>query len=153
MLVKDIMTKDLITIKQQDTVEKCANILSKESFSGLPVLDDNGKLIGIVTEGDLIRRASKLPTPPYLEILGGRIFLESEKSYIESLRKSVGSKVEDIMTKNVAVVYDTDDMNDAATMMVDKRVKRLPVLDSEGNLVGIVSRKDVMKHLFGGEKD
>ncbi len=148
MYVKDIMTKEVVTVVEDDTVEKCANILSRYDLSGLPVLDKEGKLKGIVTEGDLIRRASRIDGPAYLEILGGIIYFETAKDFLADVQKSMGNFVKDIMTKNVITINPDVDVEEAATIMVKKKIKRLPVLNEDGYLIGIISRKDIMKHLF-----
>lgn len=153
MLIKDIMTKDVITVREDDSVEKCANLLSTHDLSGLPVINNKGKVTGIVTEGDLIRRASRIQGPAALEILGGIFYLDSPKTLMEELKKSMGHLVKNIMTDNVITVSLDKEIESAATLMVQKRIKRLPVLDKEENLVGIVSRKDIMNYLFNGEDD
>ena len=71
MYIKDIMTKQVITVGEDDTVEKCADLLITYNLSGLPVIDEEGKVKGIVTEGDLIRRAATIKGPASLEVLGG----------------------------------------------------------------------------------
>lgn len=152
MLIKDIMTKDVITINHDDSVKKCANLLMTHELSGLPVLDKKGKVIGMVTEGDLIRRASRIQGPAALEILGGIFYLDSPKTLMEELKKSMGHLVENIMTKDVVTVGPDKDIESAATLLVQKRIKRLPVIDKEENLIGIVSRKDIMNYLFNIEE-
>jgi len=151
MYIKDIMTKQVITVGEDDTVDKCANLLITYNLSGLPVIDDDGKVKGIVTEGDLIRRAAKIDGPATLEVLGGIIYLESPKKFMEEIKRSMANIARDIMTKNVISVNPDKTIEDAATLLVQKNIKRLPVIDKEGNLVGIVSRKDIMKYLFNGE--
>lgn len=148
MYVKDIMTKEVITVVEDDTVEKCANLLITHGLSGLPVLDDKGKIMGMVTEGDLIRRASRVKGPAVLEVLGGLIYLESPKKFIDELKKSMGNVARDLMTEDVITVNPDKEIEDAATLLVQKKIKRLPVVDKEGNLIGIISRKDIMSHLF-----
>ncbi|OLS01895.1 CBS domain-containing protein [Tissierella creatinophila] len=148
MYIKDIMTKDVITVHEEDTVEKCANLLITHDLSGIPVVDDKGKVKGIVTEGDLIRRASRIEGPPVLEVLGGLFYLESPKKFIDKLKKSMGSIAREIMTENVITVGPDKEIEDAATLLVQEKIKRLPVVDKEGNLIGIVSRKDIMNYLF-----
>lgn len=152
MLIKDIMTKEIITVKEDDTVERCANLLTTHNLSGLPVLDDKGKIKGIVTEGDLIRRASRIEGPAALEILGGIFYVDSPKKLMEELKKTMGNLASDIMTKNVVTISPDKEIEKAATILVQKRIKRLPVIDKEGNLIGIVSRKDIMNYLFNDEK-
>lgn len=148
MLVKEIMTRKVVSIREEDTVEEAAKILSEEGFSGIPVVDENRVLVGIVTEGDLIRRASRINGPSYLEVLGGIIPLESKKSFIEHVQRSMGYLVKDIMTKDVITANKEDTIESVATIMVKKRVKRLPVVDSEDKLIGIISRRDVMNSIY-----
>lgn len=151
MYIKDIMTKEVISVKEDDTVEKCANLLMTHHLSGLPVLDDKGKIKGMVTEGDLIRRASRIKGPAALEILGGIFYLDSPKKLMEDLKRSMGHMAKDIMTEDVITITPDKEIEDAATLLVRKRIKRLPVIDKEGNLVGIISRKDIMNYLFHKE--
>lgn len=148
MYIKDIMTKDVITVTLDDNVEKCASLLIKHNLSGLPVLDESGKLVGIVTEGDLIRRASRIKGPAVLEVLGGMIYLDSPKKFMDELKSSMGQKAKDVMTKKVVTIEPDQTIEEGATLLVEKNVKRLPVISKEGELVGIVSRRDIMSYLF-----
>lgn len=151
MYIKNIMTKDVITVHKDDTVEKCANLLLTNDLTGLPVVDDDDRVLGMVTEGDLIRRASRIEGPAALEILGGIFYLDSPKKLVDDLKRSMGYLAQDIMTEDVITVEPGKEIEDAATLMVQRRIKRLPVVDKEGILVGIVSRKDIMNHLFNKE--
>lgn len=148
MYIKDIMTSEIVTVREDDTVEKCANLLITHNLSGLPVLDESGKVKGIVTEGDLIRRASRVKGPAALEVLGGIFYLESPKKFMDDLKKTMGNSAKDIMTKNLITVDPDKPIEEAATLLVQNKIKRLPVIDKEGNLIGIVSRKDIMNYLF-----
>jgi len=148
MLIKDIMTKDVVTVGIEDTVETCANLLLKHNLSGLPVLDKDGKLVGIVTEGDLIRRASRVEGPAVLEVLGGLIYLDSPKKFIDDLKASMGQMAGEIMSKKIITINPEATVEDGATLLVKKKIKRLPVVDKDGNLLGIVSRRDIMGYLF-----
>ena len=151
MYIKDIMTKQVITVGEDDTVEKCANLLITHNLSGLPVIDEGGKVKGIVTEGDLIKRVSRMEGPAALEVLGGIFYLESPKKFMDGIKRSMANIARDIMTEDVITVSPDKTIEDAATLLVRKNIKRLPVVNKEGNLVGIVSRKDIMKYLFNGE--
>jgi CBS domain-containing protein len=152
MYIKDIMTRDVITVTMDDNVEKCASLLIKHNLSGLPVLDDSGRLVGIVTEGDLIRRASRIKGPAVLEVLGGLIYLDSPKKFMDELKNSMGQKAGDVMTKKVVTIDPDQTIEEGATLLVEKKVKRLPVVDKKGELVGIVSRRDIMSYLFPEQK-
>lgn len=151
MKIKDIMTEEIITVSENDTIEKCANLLIKNNLSGLPVVDDKQHLKGIVTEGDLIRRNANVQTPAYLELLGGIIYLSDPNEFLDDVKKAMGLFVNEIMTKNVITINPNDTVEQAANLLVKKKVKRLPVLDENEKLIGIVSRKDIMGHLFQSE--
>lgn len=147
------MNREVITIGVDDTVEHCAKILSKHELSGLPVVDDKGKLRGIVTEGDLIRRAANVKPPEFYGFLGATVYLESPNKFMEKIKKSMAYLVKDIMTEDVITIDEDREIEDAATLLVQKKIKRLPVVDKEGNLVGIISRKDIMDYLFDTDED
>jgi len=146
--VKDIMTNEVVTVSTGDPVELCAKLMQENNISGLPVLNDAGRVTGIITEGDLIRRASRIKAPGYLEILGGLIYLGSPKKFVEELQRAMSLEAGQLMSKNVIAVGPEDSVEKAATLMVDKNISRLPVLDQKDNLVGILSRRDIMKCLY-----
>ena len=152
MKIKDIMTKEVVTVSTADSVEQCAKLLQEYNISGLPVLDEAGKVAGIVTEGDLIRRASRVKAPGYLEILGGLIYLGSPKKFVDELQRAMSLEAGQLMSKNVISVKPEDDVEKAATLMVEKKISRLPVIDEQGHLVGIISRRDIMGCLYGSRE-
>ncbi len=148
MQIKDIMITDVVTVSISDSVEHCAKLLQENDISGLPVLDTAGRVAGIVTEGDLIRRASRIKAPGYLEILGGLIYLGSPKKFVDELQRAMSHEAGQLMSKDVISVRPDDSMEQAATLMVEKGINRLPVIDDEEKLVGIVSRRDIMTCLY-----
>jgi len=148
VLVKEVMSTDLITVSTEDSVEKCARLLQENDISGLPVLDSDNNLAGIVTEGDLIRRASRIKAPGYLEILGGLIYLGSPKKFVDELQRAMALDAGHLMSKNVITVNPDDSLESAATLMVENNISRLPVVDENSDLVGIVSRRDIMTRLY-----
>ena len=152
MLVKDVMTTDVITVSIGDSVETCAKLLQEHNISGLPVLDEAGRVAGVVTEGDLIRRASRVKAPGYLEILGGLIYLGSPKKFVEELQRAMSLEAGQLMSKNVVFISPEDTVEKAATLMVEKRISRLPVVDEQQKLIGIVSRRDIMSSLYNNKE-
>lgn len=148
MQIKEIMTGDVITVSTDESVEQCARLLQEHNISGLPVLDAAGKVAGIVTEGDLIRRASRVKAPGYLEILGGLIYLGSPKKFVDDLQRAMSLEAGQLMTKDVISVKPDDTVEKAATLMVEEKISRLPVIDDQEKLVGIVSRRDIMNSLY-----
>ena len=143
--VKDIMSKDVKTITPDTSVEEAAKILSEMEISGLPVVEE-GKLLGIVSESDLIVKDKKLHFPDYINVIGGIIYLESYKKFREEFKKFIAVEVKDLMTENVITISPDKTVEDAATLMSEKDVNRLPVLEDD-ELVGIVTRADIVKDL------
>src|SRR5699024_9884796 len=104
MLIKDIMTTEVITVSEGDTVEKCAKLLSNHHLSGLPVVDGQDNVIGIITEGDLMKHNTEVEVPAFLEILGGIIYLNNPNKYFEDVKKSMGRFVQTVMTEEVVTI-------------------------------------------------
>src|SRR5699024_10211198 len=148
MIIKDIMTTNVMTVNENDTIERCANLMIKSNLSGLPVVNDEGDVLGIVTEGDLIRRRSNVQTPAYLELLGGIIYLDNPNSFLNDVKKAMGLSAKEIMTEDLVTIQQDQTVEDAANLLIQKQIKRLPVLNDHHDLVGILSRKDIMSHLF-----
>ena len=148
MQVKEIMTSEVVTVSTTDSVEQCAKLLQEHDISGLPVLDEAGKVAGMITEGDLIRRASRVKAPGYLEILGGLIYLGSPKKFVDELQRAMSLEAGQLMSKNLVSIKPDDTVEKAATLMVEKKISRLPVIDENHKLLGIVSRRDIMGSLY-----
>lgn len=119
--------------------------------SGLPVVDNEGYVVGIITEGDLLKHNTEVEVPAFLEILGGIIYLSDPNKYFDDVRKSMGRFVKTVMTEDVETIHENEQVETAAKILATKSIKRLPVINDEAKLVGIVSRRDVMDHLFAGE--
>ena len=139
------MSKEVISIGPDSSVEDAAKILSDNSISGLPVVEE-GKLVGIVSESDLIVKDKKLHFPDYINVIGGIIYLESYKKFKQEFKKFIAVKVEDLMTEDVITLAPDDTVEKAATIMSEEDVNRLPVVEGE-ELVGIVTRGDILKDI------
>ncbi|MDO8886021.1 CBS domain-containing protein [Candidatus Oleimmundimicrobium sp.] len=144
MKAKDIMEANVITIHENTSVKEAAQILLDNKIGGAPVVDDDGDVVGMVTEDDLIMRDVKLNFPTYLHFLDGYIYLGSLKKFEEGLKKAVGAKVKEVMSENIICVNEDDSVKDAATILVDKKIGRVPVLKGK-KLVGIITKADIMK--------
>lgn len=144
---KDIMTKDVITVKPTTTIEELARILIKHRISGVPVVDDNGNVKGIVTENDLIGKNSRLHIPTVLRLFDAYIPLGTSK--LESdIKRMAASIVDDICSKEVITVDDEASVEYIATIMTEKKIHLLPVLKG-GRLVGIIGKKDLIRGMAG----
>lgn len=147
MTAKDIMSKEVITIVADTSIEEVARLLTTNNISGVPVLDEKSRVVGIVTQKDILYKDIEPHFPAYAEILGGFIYLGGVKHYNEELKKLVATKAEEIMTKNVITVYETEDIKEIAELMVKNNINRIPVLDEKGKLSGIISRADIVKYI------
>ena len=145
-LVRQVMTTDVLTFHRDDTVEAAAKALSDRRLGGAPVVDDDGVLVGLLEDDDLIVQDSRLHYPTVISLLGGYIELPSSVSRFEAdLRKAVGATVADVMDTDPATCTGDDTLETVATVMHERGVSRLPVVDPHGKVVGIVSRGDIVR--------
>lgn len=149
--VRDIMVTDLVTVGPDMSVTEAAHLMVDRRIGALPVIEGD-TLIGIVTEGDLIMQDVKLEFPTYLHLLDGYILYPPSTAKFESeLKKAVAATVRDVMTPDPLTIQVGASVEDAATMLVERDVSRLPVLDGE-RLVGIVSKSDIVRSLLLNEE-
>jgi CBS-domain-containing membrane protein len=144
LTAKDIMTKDVVTVKAETSIEELSSLLVKNQISGVPVVDDAGTLYGIVTENDLISRNKRLHIPTVISFLDAAIYLESSKKFEEEVKRMAATKVGDICARKVVTITEDTTVVDIATIMADKKVHLLPVVKN-GKVVGIVGKRDVVK--------
>ena len=140
---KDIMTRDVLTVKEPTTLGELAGILMNNHISGTPVIDEKGNLKGIVTENDLISQNRRLHIPTILRLFDAFIPLGTSKLENEIKRVSA-TTVADIYTKDVVTVEEETPLENIATIMAEKKIHHLPVV-KEGKLVGIIGKKDIIK--------
>ena len=147
MKAKDIMTHDPITIGPKTNIREIAEILTTHNISGLPVVGEDGAVLGIVSEGDLMRKEIAPKTPDVLSILGAIIYYNGLKEYQQAFRKMSATTAEEIMTARVVTVQQHEDVSQVGQIMLDHAIKRVPVL-AGNQLVGIISRSDIVKMLL-----
>jgi CBS domain-containing protein len=146
-LVKEVMVIAPITVKPSDLVETVLKLLEEKHISGLPVVDDEGQVVGVVSEADLLFKEKPIRMPLYLTFLDSIIYLEPLDKFKQQLKKNLGVLVEDVMTCKPNTISSDAPVSQAAELMLTKRINRLPVLDETGKLVGIVTRNDLLKAL------
>ena len=142
--VKGVMRTDVVSIGPDATVKDLAHLLAEHHLGGVPVVDTDGQLVGIVTESDLVAMDTDLHFPFYIQFLDSFIYLESRKKFEERLRKTVGAFVKDVMTEDVRTVHPEDTVRQVASLMTEHRINRIPVVDADNKLVGIVGRHEVL---------
>jgi CBS domain-containing protein len=140
--VAEISHSEWPTLGPDETVEAAIKLFAESGISGAPVVDD-GRLVGIVTEGDLIFRDADIKAPGFLDILGGLIPLGSWDEYRKEALKSAGVTVDEVMTTELITISPDASLAEASTTMADKRVKILPVAEDD-ILKGVITRMDIL---------
>jgi CBS domain-containing protein len=140
--VGDIMETDWPTLGPESTVEEAIKLFTEERVSGAPVIED-GRLVGIITEGDLIFRDADVKAPGFLDILGGLVPLGDTDEYRREALKSAGVTVGEVMTDDPVTVAPEATLAETATIMAERRKKILPVVEG-GRLVGVITRMDIL---------
>lgn len=144
---KDIMTRNAITVSQDTTVEELGRIFIEKGISGAPVVDNNGNIVGIVTENDLISKNSRLHIPTILRLFDAFIPLGASKLE-EEIKKMTASTVGEVCIKKVVTIDEETPIDDIATIMNEKKIHLLPVT-REGRVVGIIGKKDLIRGIAG----
>lgn len=148
LTAKDIMTKNVTTVRTTTTIEELARILMEHKISGVPVVDDAGDLIGIVTENDLISQNKRLHIPTVMRLFDSFIMLESPGRIEKEIKKMTAITVNDIYTKEVITVAEDTPVQDIATIMSEKKVHLIPVVEGK-KILGIIGKIDLIKGITG----
>lgn len=144
--VADVMTRDPITARPETPLNEVIQILAQKRISGLPVVDETGKLVGVISETDLMWRESGATPPPYIMLLDSVIYLENPARYERELHKALGATVKEVMTDHhVVTITPEKPLRDAAQLMHERGVHRLPVLDNHEQVIGILTRGDIVR--------
>lgn len=148
------MERDPASVTADDDVETAIRLMRERELPGLPVVDEENRVVGIVTDSDLVIRDEKadLHLPHFLNLMGGVIFLEPVKHFEDRLRKAFATRVSDLMTADPITVKPDDPAERAAKLIASERHNRLPVVDDSGRLAGVVTRVDVLAALLGNDE-
>ncbi len=146
---KDIMSVNVITVKEEATVRELAALFLLNDISGAPVVDADGRVIGVVTESDLIFQNKKVHLPTAVAILDAFLFLERPEKMEKELKKIAGSTVGDICSHNLINVAPETGLDELATLMAEKKVHTLPVMEA-GKLVGVIGKSDIIRTIAQG---
>jgi CBS domain-containing protein len=146
--VRDVMDTEVPAIYPSDSVERVLQVMQEHELSGVPVVNEGGRCVGIVTEEDLILSGENedLHLPHYVQLFGGFIFLERLSHFEDRLRKAAASTAGDLMTADPITIEATATVDEAARVIAASKHNRLPVVE-HGRLVGVVTRVDVLEAL------
>ena len=143
----DIMSTQLVTVKKETTLKDLAKILYEKNINGVPVVDDEGKLAGIICESDLIRKNKKLHIPTVVALFDGVFYLENPKNFEKEMARINAATVEDLYSKKVVTVNEKTPVDEIATLMAEKKFYTIPVVDGD-RLVGVVGKADLIRTLI-----
>ena len=147
---RDIMTRKVISVSPETEVTKATKIMLDNSVNGMPVVDSEGRLVGIICQSDLIAQQKQLPLPSVFTLLDGVIPLFSQKNLETQAQKIMATTVSKAMTPDPITISPESSLEEIAKLMVDKKLHTLPVVE-QGKLVGIVGKEDVLRTLLPGE--
>ena len=148
LTARDIMNREVYTVDPETSVEEVGRLFIEKDLSGAPVVDDEGRLIGIVTENDLISQEKRFHIPTIIRIFDAFIPLESDAKVEAEIKKMTATTVSEISSGEVITVEEDTPLNDIATIMTEKKIHLLPVL-KEGKIVEIIGKKDIIRAISG----
>jgi CBS domain-containing protein len=147
-LVRDVMTSSVVTLRPDQAFGDAADQMAAHKFGAMPVVDEDGVLVGLLRDSDLIVSEARVHVPTFLNILGASIPLPGEMAHVEEeLHKVAGSTVGEVMETEPLTVGPDETLEDLATRMNDEEVSHVPVIDTDGRLVGIVARGDIVRFI------
>jgi CBS domain-containing protein len=144
-LVRDVMDPDPITVRPEDSIETVVRTLREQELPGVPVVEEDGRCAGIVTEADLVLpdEQGDLHLPHYIELFGATVFIEPLGRFEQRLRKAFASTARDMMSSHLATVAPDTTVEEAARLVHERGHNRLPVVEGD-RLVGVVTRVDLL---------
>lgn len=149
MLVKEVMTTDVVTFGPDEAVQNAYQRLMDRGVDGAPVVEADGTVVGMLGTDDLLVQETRLHYPTVVSLFGAYLELpSSHRKFEQELRKAVGAKVSDVMTKPAITCAPDDTLERAATLLHQHELSRLPVT-SDGKLVGIIARGDILRAIMG----
>lgn len=144
LTAKDIMTRNVSTVKKDTTINELSRLFIEKKVNGIPVVDDDNSVIGMVTQSDLIEQNKSLHIPTVITLFDAVLFLESEKKFEADVKKLTGTKVEDIYSANAVTVTQDSELGEIASIMAERDIHTLPVVE-DGKLVGIIGKLDLIR--------
>ncbi|MFP4629762.1 MAG: CBS domain-containing protein [Desulfohalobiaceae bacterium] len=145
--VSDIMSRDVITVNPETKITEAAALLLERHVNGLPVVDQDNKLVGIICQSDIISQQKKLPLPTMFTLLDGIIPLSSYSQLEKEVQKMSATTVQQAMTPDPVSISQEADLEEVAETMVRKNYHTIPVVQ-DGKLIGVVGKEDVLKTLI-----
>jgi CBS domain-containing protein len=151
--VADAMSREPITTHAETALTEVIRVLAERRISGLPVVDQSGRLVGVISETDLMWRESGVTPPAYIMLLDSVIYLENPATYERDLHKALGQTVGEVMSRDPVTISPEQSLQAAARLMHERSIHRLPVLDSTGQVIGILTRGDIVRAMAAEQSE
>ena len=148
MRAKDVMIKNVIFIKKDDKLDEIISVMMQNHVSGVPVIDKNNHLVGMVTERVLVTRDRVFNISSYMEFMASILFTDGKGTQSISQKKSDALTAADVMTTPVYAVHLEATIEEIVSLMMNRHINRIPVIDKENKLVGIIGRSDLLPILI-----
>ena len=145
MKIQEVMNKYPVTVGKDAPISDVADLLVKYNLTAVSVVDDDNKLLGIISEGDLLYKKVRPHVPHYVNVLGASIYYNGIGEYNAQFKKLFASHVHELMTDEVITTTPDKDVEEIVSVMLDQHLKNVPVVDKEYRLIGILSRRDIIK--------
>jgi CBS domain-containing protein len=149
--VGDVMSRDPIVVHPETPLNDAIKILAERRISGLPVVNKDGNLVGVISETDLMWQETGVTPPAYIMLLDSVIYLENPSRYERDLHKALGQTVGEVMTKDPVTVKPEKPLREAAQLMHERQIHRLPVVDHSGKIIGILTRGDIIRFMAANQ--
>ncbi len=145
LTAKDIMTTDVRSVDRDSSIEELARLFEETRYNALPVLDREGRLEGVVSQNDLVERDKPLHIPTVISIFDWVLYLESEKNFMEDVKRMTAMTVGEIMSKPRAVCSPETPVSEIAELMSENKAHLVPVVDNNDKVLGVVARLDIIR--------
>ncbi len=143
--VADVMSHNPIMVQPQTPIKEAIKILAEQHISGLPVVDESGKLVGVISETDLLWQETGVEPPVYIMFLDSVIYLENPARHDQELHKALGQTVGEVMSTDPVTVKPDQPLRKAAKLMQEKSIRRLAITDDSGKVIGILTPGDIVR--------
>lgn len=145
---RDLMTTTVFTVTPDTDVKTLARLFTEKRVSGFPVVDGKGRVVGVVTESDLIHQDERLHIPTTFALFDAILLLGGAKKIEDELKRMAATRVEEVMTKNPVTLAPDTTLEEIATLMGDRHIHTFPVLDEGGRLLGVVGKQDLIRSMI-----
>ncbi|MEW5784069.1 MAG: CBS domain-containing protein [Bacillota bacterium] len=152
IIAREIMTTPVISVKENQTIKEVVDLLAQHKFSGVPVVDENDVVVGVLSDTDIVRYSQKISVIPFAD-MSGWISPHADITDLASLRKGIDliakTSVGQVMTKKVHTADENTPITELAVLMSRRRINRVPIVDAAGKLLGIITRADLVHNMAG----